>query len=56
MMGCSKYFLFCSICFEIKVFRNKKTEVADDDKMINVIGIIRGVVNQRNGKNNKWLH
>ena len=45
MMGCSKEFLFCSICFEIKVFWNKKKKVADDHKMRNVVGIIRGVVN-----------
>ena len=44
MMGCSKDFFFCSICFEIIVFRKKK-EVAGDDKMLNVIVIIRGVVN-----------
>ena len=55
MMGFSKDFLFCSICFKIKVFRNKKKEVADDDQMLNVIGIIGSVVNQRNDKN-KWLH
>ena len=27
MMGCSKGFLFCSICFEIKVFRNKNKKL-----------------------------
>ena len=27
MMGCSKSFLFCSICLEIKVFRNKKKKL-----------------------------
>ena len=45
MRGCSKDFLFCSICFEIVVFPKKKKEVAGDDKMLNVIVIIRGVVN-----------
>ena len=56
MMGCSKDFFFCSIWFDIKVFWNKKKEVADDDKMLNVIGITHGVVNQRKDKNNTWLH
>ena len=45
MMVCSKDFLLCLVCFEIKVFWNKKEEVADDDKMLNIIGIIRGAVN-----------
>ena len=27
MIGCSKDFLFCSICFEIIVFRNKKKKL-----------------------------
>ena len=38
--------IFCSVQFasKLKCFETKK-EVADDDKMLSVIGIIRSVVN-----------
>ena len=34
----------------------QKKDVANNDKILHVIAIICGVVNYRNGKNDKWLH
>ena len=45
MMGCSKdFFVLLNLLRNYSVSKQKK-EVADDDKMLNVTGIICGVVN-----------